>query len=135
VAKMVQQFRMMKIINAINLSTNQAPRFFAVLNQFEKQLRVPRQTIHNIHQQFRRMVTSGSYNARKINRMTDQMLKAQIKIKQIEYQRYLAVKKILTAEQLAKLVLALPQIERQIRRFIRRARRGGRGGAINPWGP
>ena len=50
-----------------------------MLNQFEQKLKVHRQAIQKIHQQFKRMVVSGSYNARKINQLTDQLLKSQIK--------------------------------------------------------
>jgi len=46
------------------------------------------------------------------------------------------VRKIITAEQLAKLLIALPRIEQQIRRLIRRAqRRRGAGWSLPLVGP
>jgi len=135
IAKRIQQWRMMRIIQAINLSTSQAPKFFATANKFEKQLKPRRQGNHKIMKQLRQMVASGKYQAAKINRLAAQLMKNQIAIKQIELRRFQAVRKILKPKQLAKLIIIMPRIERQIRRMIHRAQRRGRPGRWKNAGP
>jgi len=50
-----------------------------------------------------------------------------------ELQRFQSVRRIITAGQLAKLVIAMPRIEQRIRRLIRRAQqRRGLGGGPSP---
>jgi Spy/CpxP family protein refolding chaperone len=121
IAKRIQQWRMMRIIQAINLSTAQAPKFFATVNKFEKQLKKHRQQNHKIMKHLRQMVASGQYQAAKINRLVSQLMNNQVSIKQVELKRFQAVRKILKPKQLAKLVILMPRLERQIRRMIHRA--------------
>lgn len=133
IAQRIQLIRMNAIITALGLNPKQAPRFFAVVNQFEVKLKKIRQSNHRIMQQLGKMVRSGKYQATKINTLAAQLMKNQIQIKQLELKRFQAVRKIITAGQLAKLLIAMPRIERRIRRLIRRAQqrhRRGRG-----WSP
>ena len=76
-----------------------------------------------IMQKLHGMVSANRYRANQINQLAGQLMKNQIKMKQIELQRFQAVKKLITARQLARLLIALPRIERRIRRLIRRAQR------------
>jgi Spy/CpxP family protein refolding chaperone len=131
VARRIQLLRMNAIITAIGLTPKQAPQFFAVVNQFEKKLKKIRRSNQQIMQQLGQMVRTGQYQSAKINQLAARLMKNQIQIKQLELQRFQAVRKIVTAQQMAKLIIALPRIEQRIRRLIRRAQRRGRGG----WSP
>lgn len=135
IAKRIRLMRMNAIITALNLSTTQAPKFFAVVNQFEKKLRKVRQANRKIMRQLHTMVSSNNYKAKKINQLAAQLMKNQIKVKQIELKRFGAIKKVITAKQLAKLLIAMPRIERRIRRLIRRAQRRHRGSHWKNAGP
>lgn len=145
VKKMIDLWRMNKIVGLLNLSTAQAPKFFAEVNRYERKLRPLRQQNQRIIHQIKKMVQANRYQAAKVNRLVSIFMKNQIKIKQLEYQRYQAVARIISAQQLAKLMLALPRIERQIKRMIRKAqrrhRRGGGwwaappGSPLDPFGP
>jgi len=133
IARRIQLIRMNAIITAIGLDPKQAPTFFAVANQFEKKLKKIHQSNHQIMSQLGQMVRSGQYRAKKINSLAAQLMKNQIRIKQLELKRFQAVRKIVTAQQLAKLLIAMPRIERRIRRLIRRAQhRRGRGRGWSP---
>ncbi len=127
IAQRIQMIRMNAIITALGLSPAQAPTFFAVVNQFEKKLKRVRRSNHQIMQQLGQMVRYGKYKANKINALAAKLMKNQIQIKQLELKRFHAVRKTITAQQMAKLLIALPRIERRIRGLIRRAqkRRGG----------
>lgn len=133
IARRIQLVRMNAIITAVGLNPNQAPAFFAVVNQFEKKLNKIRQLNHKIMRQLGQMVRSGRYKAKKINLLAVQLMKNQIQIKQLELKRLLALRKIVTAHQMAKLLIAMPRIERRIRRLIRRAQLRHGGG--RPWSP
>jgi Spy/CpxP family protein refolding chaperone len=133
IARRIQLIRMSAIITALALNPKQAPKFFAVVNQFEVKLKKIRLSNHRIMAQLSQMVRSGKYAATKINTLAAQLMKNQIQIKQLELKRFQAVRKIITAQQLAKLLIALPRIERRIRRLIRRAQqRHRRGRGPNP---
>jgi len=130
IAQRIGLIRMNAIITALGLSPAQAPTFFAVVNQFEKKLKNVRRSNHQIMKQLGQMVRSGRYKANKINVLAAKLMKNQILIKQLELKRFYAVRKTITAQQMAKLLIALPRIERRIRGLIRRAqqrRGGGRG--------
>ncbi len=131
IARRIQLIRMNAIITALSLTPKQAPRFFAVVNQFEKKLQKLRQSNQQIMLQLGQMVRSGKYKATKINQLAAKHMNNQIKHKQLELKRFHAVRKTITAQQLAKLLIAMPRIERRIRRLIRRAQRRHRGGGWN----
>lgn len=136
VARMIEQWKQMRIISALNLSPQQSPRFFAVLHQYDRKIKALQKRNHQALKTIRRLVRAGRYNARTINTLAEGILQNQVKIKQVEVQRFRAAKTVLTAQQLAKLVLTLPRLERRIRQMIRRAkRRGGRPFAPNLTGP
>ncbi len=135
IARRIQLIRMNAVVTAVGLSPKQAPTFFAVVNQFEKRLKKVRHSNQQIMRNLGQMVRSGKYKATKINQLAARLMKNQVQIKQLELKRMLAVRKTITAKQMAKLLIAMPRIERRIRRLIRRAQhRHGRGrGPINPW--
>jgi len=132
IARRIQLIRMNAIITALNLTPQQAPKFFAVVNQFEKKLKKLRRSNQIIMKQLGQMVRSGTYKAPKINQLAVRLLKNQIQVKQLELKRFQAVRKTITAQQLAKLLIAMPRIERRIRALIRRAQQRHRRGGPNP---
>lgn len=132
IARRIQLIRMNAIITAVGLTPSQAPKFFAVAAQYEKKLKKIRTDNHKRMRQLAQMVRSGSYQATKINQHAAQLMKNQVRIKQLELQRFGAIRKIITAQQLAKLLIALPRIEQRIRRLIRRAQRRRGGGRNTP---
>lgn len=132
IARRIQLIRMNAIITAVGLTPKQAPKFFAVANQFEKKLKKIHGDNHKRMRQLGQMVRSGRYQAAKINQHAAQLMKNQIRIKQLELKRFVAIQKIITAQQLAKLLIALPRIEQRIRRLIRRAQRRRGGGWNTP---
>jgi len=134
VARMIEQYKQMRIISVLNLSPQQSPKFFAVLHQYDRKIQRLQKGMQGAVRQIRRMVKSGRYDPRKINGLADTILKSQVQIKTLEYQRFRAVKRLITAQQLAKLVLTLPRLERRIRRMIQRARRRGGGRPLDPFG-
>jgi hypothetical protein len=135
IAKRIQLIRMNAVITAVGLSPGQAPKFFAVVNQFEQRIRKVRLSNQKIMAQLGQMVRSGRYKAPKINQLAARLMKNKVQIKQLELKRLLAVRKTITAQQMAKLLIALPRIEQRIRRLIRRAqhRHGRPGRLVNPW--
>ncbi len=133
VARMIEQWKQMRIISVLNLSPQQSPKFFAVLHQYDRKIRRLQKGMQGAVHKIRRMVKSGRYDPRKINGLADTILKNQVQIKTLEYQRFRAVKRLLTAQQLAKLVLTLPRLERHIRKMIERARRRGGGRPMDPF--
>lgn len=121
VGERIRVMRIARLTEALQLDEATAQRFFPLLNKYDMKL----QPIHQMQADLTRKLAQETQqprpNEQKINAAIEELLKLRQEAQAIELERIREVRKVLTPVQQARLVLALPQIERQLWRQVRRA--------------
>ena len=83
--------------------------------------------------ELRQLLSTGEkVDDAKVNKIIDRLLDNRAKLAQLDQARLKEARKVLTAVQAAKLVVVLPQVEREVEKKIRKAlRQGGKAGAAD----
>jgi Spy/CpxP family protein refolding chaperone len=129
VLEKIRAVRAARIIQALNLDEATATRLFAVLDRYDDQILTLKREVADARRQLRAMLDGGKLDDAAANRQIDRIVNARAEIAKLEVQRATDVRKVLSVRQFGALVIALPEIERDIEQRIRRAldRRGGGG--------
>ena len=133
-AKVVEKIRAVRaarLIEVLNLDEASATRLFAAINRFDDQILPLKQEIGQARRELRGFIDAGKLDDATGNRLVEKIFAARSQINKLEEQRFAEVRKVLSVRQFATLVVALPEIERDIERQIRKAvaRRVGPGDA------
>jgi Spy/CpxP family protein refolding chaperone len=127
VLEKIRAVRAARIIEVLNLDEATATRLFAVLDRFDDQILGLKREAAQGRRELRILLDAGKLDEAAATKQIDRILAARTQIAKVEEQRSAEVRKVLTVRQYAALVIALPEIERDIEMRIRRAieRRGG----------
>jgi Spy/CpxP family protein refolding chaperone len=130
VLEKIRAVRAARIIEALNLDETTATRLFAVLDKYDDQILTLKREVADARRQLRTLLDGGKLDEAAANRQIDRIVGARAEIARLEGQRAADVRKVLSVRQFGALVIALPEIERDIEQRIRRAldRRGGGAG-------
>jgi Spy/CpxP family protein refolding chaperone len=131
VLEKIRAVRAARIVEVLNLDEATATRLFAILNRYDDQILPLKQEIGQSRRELRALMASGKLDDATGNRLVDKIFADRAQIARLEDQRNAEVRKMLPVRQFATLVVALPEIEREIEHQIRKAverRRGGGGG-------
>lgn len=110
-----------RLTEALSLDEASAQRFFPVLNRFEERLQPLRQSQAELMRRIRAEVDSRHADPTILGRAIDELLSNRVTIQALELERLREARKVLTPVQQARLVMVMPQIEREMRRHVRRA--------------
>jgi Spy/CpxP family protein refolding chaperone len=130
IQKKILQMREGEIKNELNLDGKTAKKLFAILDQYDDQFA-------KLLAEFRalRIAAQAAANAgddNKLNDLIDKMVQNQRDRWDTLEARFKDVRKVLTAQQAARLLIVLPQIDQKIRNQIRRALNHPNGGRRRP---
>ena len=128
----VRTLRTAKLIEILDLDQAGAAKLFPVLNKYDDAIAAVMRDLGETRREMKHMIESGKADDAKLNKMIDQVLAGMDKRHRLEQERAKEVRTILPPTQVAKIVVALPRIERFINRELHEAMRRQHGG---DWGP
>jgi Spy/CpxP family protein refolding chaperone len=121
VGERIRVMRIARLTEALQLDEAQAQRFFPILTKYDQKLQPIHQMQADLTRQLAQEASLPRPNEQKINAAIEELLRLRQQAQAIETERIREVRKVLTPVQQARLVLALPKIERQLWRQVRRA--------------
>ncbi len=123
----IRAMREWKLTDALELDATTADKLFPILDSYdEKFVKVMRQG-RKLRRQLRKQVESGNANDKQLDKIVDKMLSNQRAVWTLNEKRFKAARNVVAAEQAAKLLIVLPQIDHAIRRQMHKALDGGKG--------
>ncbi len=125
IQKRIRALRIWRLTEALNLDEKTATRLFPILHRFDGQLTKLMRENAKQRRSLRPLLAATGTNSQ-INAAINRMLKRQRQMWRLQKQRFAAMRVVLTPKQSAKLLVVLPQIDRQIRGEIRKAMRNHR---------
>ena len=131
VLERIRTVRAARIVEILNLDQATATKLFAVLDRFDDQILPLKMELGQTRRELRKVIDAATFDEAAAVKLIDRLTAARAQIAKLEDQRAAEVRKVLTVKQYATLVVALPEVERQIEKAIRKAasRRGGGAGA------
>ncbi len=122
IEKRIRALRVWRLTEALNLDEKTATRLFPILHRFDRQFSKLMRANAKDRRGLRPLMRATGTDAQ-IKAAINRMLKRQAQMWTLTKQRFAAMRKVLSAKQSAKLLIVLPQIDRQIRGEIRKAMR------------
>lgn len=123
----IRAMRAWYLTEELHLDDNTAARLFPVLGQFDERIDAVHRRGVELRRALRRELASARPDGAAVNRLLDALLAHYDELYRAQRERFAAVRKVVTPQQAAKLLLVLPKIDDAIRRQIQRALRGRRG--------
>lgn len=122
--------RIARLVEALDLDADTAARLMPVLDRGYDAISVVTRQSGAARRELRRLVASERPDDARINQLVDLLVANRARIEELTAEMLRGVRQVLTPRQVGKLVLVLPEIERQLQLQIRRAVRQGapRGG-------
>lgn len=119
IKKKVRALRAFRLTDELALDEPTAARLFPVLSRYDDDIDKLLEQRVDIQRRLRR---AGSLrDPRAVNQLIDEAIANQRSLWDLDERRVVALRKILTPAQAAKLLVVLPSIERRIQRQLRRA--------------
>jgi Spy/CpxP family protein refolding chaperone len=116
--------RMARLVEVLELDERTAARLLPIVNKAYDDIGVVAKDAGEARRELRRLIETGSNDAPAINTLIDRLVANKLRIDQIETEMFREVRKVLTPLQLARLVLILPEINRELQQQVRRAAKG-----------
>jgi Spy/CpxP family protein refolding chaperone len=110
-----------RLTEALGLDAATAQRFFPVLNQYEDRIAPLHQSQGARMRELRAQIDSGRADVGRVNQLLDEMAATRAQVVALEAERIRELRRVLSPVQSAKLVMALPQIERELHQHVRKA--------------
>lgn len=117
----VRTIRAAKLIEVLDLDEATAAKLFPVLNRYDDAIVTVMKDTGAARRELKALIQSGNADNAKVNKLIDRMLANRDKRMKLESDRIHDVRGVLAPVQVAKIVVALPRIERGIQRELRRA--------------
>lgn len=117
--------RIARLIEALDLDTAGAARLMPVLDRGYDEISAVSRQSGAARRELRALVVAERPDDARVNQLVDQLLGNRARIENLQQEMVRGVRKVLTPKQAGRLVLVLPEIERQLQQQIRRAARGG----------
>lgn len=127
IRRKIRSMRAWRLTEALDLDEKTAGKLFPIINDYDEKFGKLAKKARKTRRALRKELSSGSPNKARLDTLIDEM--EQEHKDQYEWQRdrFKAVRKVLTPEQSAKIIVILPELDRQIRQEIRKAMRGAKG--------
>lgn len=127
--KRIRAMRVWYLTEELELDDATAARLFPVLATYDDQLEALEVEGARLRRELRRDIARGGASQADSGRLVDALLAHYDKVYQLQRQRIVAARKVLTAAQTGRLLLVLPRVDNAIRRQIGRVMRGQGGRA------
>jgi Spy/CpxP family protein refolding chaperone len=124
----IRAMREWKLTEALELDEATANKLFPILDGYDEKFVAVMKKGGELRRKLRKNLDGNAKDAA-INGIVDDLLDNQREIWDLNEKRFKAARKVLSAEQAAKALIVLPQIDQAIRRQLRKAVDGGGRGA------
>lgn len=124
----IRTMRAWRLTEALDLDEKTAGKLFPIINDYDEKFAKIAKKSRQARRQLRKELESTAPDKKKLNKLVDSLEKQHQTHYEWQRDRFKAVRKVLTPEQAAKIIVLLPELDRQIRQQIRKAMRGGRDG-------
>jgi Spy/CpxP family protein refolding chaperone len=121
VRQQIRALRAWRLTEALDLDEKTAAALFPVINQYDDRFETLTAAGARIHRELRRAVADGD-DAR-TEELVDELVEHQRALWKLQEDRFRDVRKVLTPEQAARILILLPEIDRAIHAEIRKAMR------------
>jgi len=118
--------RIARLVEALDLDANAAARLMPVLDRGYDAISAITRQSGAARRELRLLVAAERPDDARIIQLVDLLAQNRARIEQLTQEMFRGVRQVLTPKQLGRLVLILPEIERQLQQQIRRAVREGR---------
>ena len=125
-----------KLIAALSLDPGTAAKLTAVLDRFDSQIAELQKANGQSFRELKQFLDGGGGDATTINGFADRILDNRARIQRLEVDRSREVRHVLTPQQYGRLIIAYPQVTKDLKKEMWKAmaeKRGNRPGA--PPGP
>lgn len=120
----IRAMRAWYLTEQLALDDATAGQLFPLLGQFDDRIEELHRRGVQLRRSLRRQMAAAPPDRAALNQLVNDLLSHYEDLYRVQRDRFAAVRKVVTAEQSAKLLLILPQIDDAIRRQIQRAMRG-----------
>ena len=126
----VRAVRMARLVDALQLDAAEAARLSPILDRgYDEIARVARESAV-VRRELRALVATAQPDSARIDQLIDLLVGHRARIDQLQLEMLRGVRQVMSPRQAGRLVLVLPQIERQLQQQIRRAAQ--QNGAADP---
>lgn len=137
VRQRIRAMRAWYLTEELDLDDTTATRLFPVLSKYDERLAEVHQRGVELRRALRRAMSGPRPDQSSIDRLMDDLLTHYDNLYRVQRDRLVAVRKVMSPSQSARLVLILPRLDDAVRREIERAtkkRRRGAGDRAAPFG-
>ena len=120
----IKILRMARLVEVLELDERTATRLLPLVNKAYDDIGAVAKDAGEARRELRRLIEAGSNDAQAINALIDRLVANKMRVDQLETEMFREVRKVLTPLQLARLVLILPEINRELQQQVRRAAKG-----------
>jgi hypothetical protein len=122
--KRIRAMRVWYLTEELELDDATAARLFPVLGKYDDQLEALQVEGARLRRELRQGLARGRGGQVEVGRLVDALLAHYDKVYQLQRERIVSARKVLSAAQAGRLVLVLPRVDNAIRRQIGRVMRG-----------
>ena len=125
VRQRITDFAMQQITQELGLDAPTAQRFRAVADKYEPQIAGLHREVGMAMKELRAQLAAAQPDEGKLSQLADTIVNDRTKVQALEAQRTADNRRVLTPTQFAKLIVAWPKINRQIKIEMWKAMHGG----------
>lgn len=126
VRQRIRAMRAWYLTEELDLDDATAARLFPVLGQYDERLAAVHQRGGQLRRALRRAMSSSRPDQTSIDRLLDDLLTHYDNLYRVQRERLIALRKVMSPSQSARLVLILPRLDDAVRREIHRATKNRR---------
>jgi hypothetical protein len=124
VREKIKVLRVTRLVEALDLDERTATRLMPIVNKTYDDIGEVARDAGEARRNLRRLLDAGANDVSQVNALVDRLVADKLKIDQMENELFREVRKVLAPAQVGRLVLVLPEINREIQQQIRRAAKG-----------
>ncbi len=124
VREKIKVLRVTRLVEALDLDEKTATRLMPMVNKAYDDIGEVARDAGEARRTLRRLLDTATNDVPQINALVDRLVADKLRMDQIENELFRDVRKVLAPAQVGRLVLVLPEINREIQQQIRRAAGG-----------
>lgn len=124
--------RQWKLTEALDLDEATAKKLFPILDRYDDELEKVMEQGAELRRELQAELEKDPPDRAKINRLIDQLAAHQDELWRLSQKRFAEVRRVLAPEQAAKALFLLPELDRAVRREVRRIYKDRRKGRHRP---
>jgi Spy/CpxP family protein refolding chaperone len=128
IRKKIRSMRAWRLTEALDLDESTAAKLFPIINEYDEKYAKLSRSTRDTRRKLRKALDASKPDTKTVDSLIDEMQQQQQANYEWQRDRFKAVRKVLTPEQSAKIIVILPELDRQIRQEIRNAMRGTKRG-------